>query len=56
MIEPTISCPNCSTEIKVTESLAAPLIQATRKEYEVKIAEKEADILSERQRYVDNKK
>ena len=44
MIEPTISCPNCSTEIKVTESLAAPLIQATRKEYEVKIAEKEADI------------
>ena len=45
MNEPTISCPNCSIEIKVTESLAAPLIQATRKEYEVKIAEKEADIL-----------
>lgn len=44
MIEPTIICPNCSTEIKVTESLAAPLIQATRKEYEAKIAEKEADV------------
>lgn len=44
MIEPTIICPNCSTEIKVTESLAAPLIQATRQEYEVKIAEKEADV------------
>ena len=44
MIEPTIICPNCSTEIKVTESLAAPLILATRKEYEAKIAEKEADV------------
>ena len=41
MIEPTITCPNCSTEIKLTESLAAPLIQSTRREYEAKIAEKE---------------
>ena len=48
MNEPTISCPNCSTEIKVTESLAAPLIEATRKEFEAKIADKEADI-SERE-------
>ena len=44
MIEPTIICPSCSTEIKVTESLAAPLIKATRKEYEARIAEKEADV------------
>lgn len=44
MIEPTITCPNCSTEIKLTESLAAPLIQSTRKEYEAKIAGKEADV------------
>ena len=35
--EPTIICPNCSTEIKLTESLAAPLIQTVRKEYEAKI-------------------
>ena len=40
-IEPTITCPNCSTEIKLTESLAAPLIQATRKQYEARIAEQE---------------
>lgn len=40
-IEPTITCPNCSTEIKLTESLAAPLIQATRKEYEARIAQQE---------------
>ncbi|MBK0327751.1 DUF2130 domain-containing protein [Rhodobacteraceae bacterium F11138] len=40
-IEPTITCPNCSTEIKLTESLAAPLIQATRQEFEAKIADQE---------------
>ncbi len=44
MIEPIITCPNCKTEIKLTESLAAPLIQATRLEYEAKIAEKDADV------------
>jgi hypothetical protein len=43
-VEPTITCPSCSTEIKLTESLAAPLIQATRAEYETKIAQKERDI------------
>ena len=48
MIEPTITCPNCSTEIKLTESLAAPIVQATRKEYEAKIAEKES-IFSKRE-------
>ena len=42
--EPTIICPNCSTEIKLTESLAAPLIQTVRKAYEAKIAEKEANV------------
>jgi hypothetical protein len=44
MNEPTIRCPNCKTEIKLTESLAAPLIQATRQEYEAKIAQKEQDV------------
>lgn len=42
MIEPTITCPKCAAEIKLTESLAAPLIEATRHEFEAKIAEKEA--------------
>ncbi|MXZ48708.1 MAG: DUF2130 domain-containing protein [Candidatus Dadabacteria bacterium] len=41
MIEPTIICPNCSTEIKLTESLAAPLIEATKDEYERKLKEQE---------------
>jgi hypothetical protein len=44
MTEPTITCPNCGTEIKLTESLAAPLIKATRKQFEEKIAEKEAAV------------
>ncbi len=44
MIEPTIVCPNCATEIKLTESLAAPLIQATRQEYESKLVQKEQEV------------
>ena len=43
MNEPTIACPSCKTVIKLTESLAAPLILATRQQYEQKLAEREAD-------------
>ena len=41
-IDATITCPNCQTEIKLTESLTAPLIAATKREYEKKIADKDA--------------
>ena len=44
MIDPTITCPNCKTEIKFTESLAAPLIEATRKRLEEQTAAKDAEI------------
>jgi hypothetical protein len=44
MAEPTISCPNCKTEIRLTESLAAPLIESTRREYEQRLAQRNADI------------
>jgi hypothetical protein len=44
MNEPTITCPNCGTEIKLTESLAAPLIHAIRQDYERKITQKDADV------------
>ena len=44
MTEPTIICPNCKTEIRLTESLAAPLIEATRKQFELKLSEKDAAI------------
>ncbi|MDH4079314.1 MAG: DUF2130 domain-containing protein [Nitrospira sp.] len=44
MADPTIICPSCKTEIKLTESLAAPLIESTRREYETRLAQKEADV------------
>ena len=44
MNEPTIICPNCRTEIKLTESLAAPLIEATRTKYEQEITRKDAEV------------
>ena len=44
MNEPVIKCPTCGTEIKVTETLAAPLIEATRQQYEMKIAQKESEV------------
>ncbi|MCP9469653.1 MAG: DUF2130 domain-containing protein [Nitrospira sp.] len=44
MTEPTIICPNCKTEIKLTESLAAPLIESIRRGYEQRLAQKDADV------------
>ncbi len=43
MPEPTIACPNCRSEIKLTESLAAPLVEATRREYERRLAHKDSE-------------
>ena len=43
MMEPTIVCPKCKHEIKLTESLAAPLLESARLEYEKRLAEKEAE-------------
>ena len=44
MTEPTITCPNCKTEIRLTESLAAPLIAATRKQFEERLSQKDAEV------------
>ena len=44
MTEPIIMCPNCKTEIKLTESLAAPLIESTRQQFEKRIADKEVEV------------
>lgn len=46
MNEPIIICPNCKTEIKLNESLAAPLIEATRENFEKQLAQKDNDIAS----------
>lgn len=49
MTEQTIVCPNCKTEFKLTESLAAPLIEAVRKQYEQQITQKDSDIAKREQ-------
>lgn len=46
LTEPTIVCPGCKAEIKLTESLAAPLIESTRQRYEQRLAEKESEVSS----------
>jgi len=43
-MEPTITCPKCQTVIKLTESLAAPLIASTRRELEAQMAAKDTAI------------
>jgi hypothetical protein len=44
MIDPIITCPNCRMAIKLTESLAAPLIESTKRGFELQMAQKEAEI------------
>ena len=44
MNQPVIHCPTCSTEIKLTESLAAPLIAETRRQFEKTLAAKDAEV------------
>ena len=41
--EPTITCPKCKTEIRLTESLAAPLIEAKKQEFEERLAQQRED-------------
>lgn len=42
-MEPMITCPKCKQEIKLTESLAAPLLESARREFEKRLADKDAD-------------
>ena len=41
---PTFNCPNCNHEIKLTESLAAPLIEENRKRFQEQLASKDAEV------------
>ncbi|MBI5430444.1 MAG: DUF2130 domain-containing protein [Nitrosomonadales bacterium] len=49
MTEPIIICPSCKSEIKLTESLAAPLIAVTRQQYEQKLAQKDSEVAQREQ-------
>lgn len=44
MNEPVIHCPNCQSEIKLTESLAAPIVEQTRQQFERALAAKDAEV------------
>ena len=44
MNEPTLRCPNCQTEIKLTESLAAPLLESTRRQFQQQLASKDEEV------------
>ena len=62
MAEPTVICPQCKTEIKLTESLAAPLLDSIRRDYEQRLSQKDAEMakreaaLSERAASVEKAK
>jgi hypothetical protein len=43
LTDPQIVCPNCRTEIKLTESLAAPLLAEARQQFEQQLSIKEAN-------------
>jgi hypothetical protein len=43
--EATLHCPNCNHEIKLTESLAAPLLQETRQRFNEQLAAKDAEVV-----------
>jgi hypothetical protein len=42
--EPTLHCPNCNHEIRLTESLAAPLLAETRQRFNEQLANKDAEV------------
>jgi hypothetical protein len=49
MAEPTVLCPQCKIEIKLTESLAAPLLESVRRDYEQRLTQKDSDIAEREQ-------
>ena len=55
MSEPSIKCPNCGEDIKLTDGLAAPLIEATKADYEKRMADARSGI-QERERALEAKR
>jgi len=54
MAEPTVFCPQCKSEIKLTESLAAPLLESVRRDYEQRLSQKDAEI-SKREKFLNER-
>lgn len=49
MTDATVTCPNCGTSIKLTEGRAAPLLAATKKELDAKLAARSAEVAAREQ-------
>jgi hypothetical protein len=47
MSDPTIKCPKCNAEFPLTDSLAAPLLEASRKNFEQQLVEQSAAIAAD---------
>lgn len=47
--DPALICPKCGESIKLTESLAAPLVAATRAQYEQQLADQAKNFQTEKQ-------
>ena len=56
LAEPTITCPKCKAEFPLTESLAAPLVEATRRQYEARLSQKDTDIAQREQTLQEREK
>ncbi len=53
MAEPIITCPNCKTDFKLNESLAAPLIESTKRDFEKRLTQQNVDIAKREQAIKD---
>lgn len=42
--QPTVACPKCGTPVPLTEALAAPLLEATRADYESRLRQKDESL------------
>jgi hypothetical protein len=54
MPEPTVFCPQCKCEIKLTESLAAPLLASVRRDYEQRLLQKDNEI-NKREKHIQER-
>src|ERR1700683_1127917 len=43
MAEPIITCPNCKTDFKLNESLAAPLIESVKRDFVKRLTQQNID-------------
>lgn len=56
MSEPTIECPKCKAEIKLTETLAAPIIETARQQIETEARQRDEQLRQREAALADEKK